>query len=365
MIEVVVPLYNEAENVPELHRRLVAACDKTAQRWKITFVDDGSSDETASLLKKHTAGDSRFQIIELSRNFGHQAAIRAGLDQVDADAVVLLDGDLQDPPELIPELVEAWQSGASVVLARRRSRQEKGLRRIGFETFHAIHKYLIDMQVPPNTGTFSLLDRDALTALNNLPEAHRFFPGLRSWVGFRQAMAGASRARSFPSTPKQTFRRLFAYATDGVLSYSFKPLRLMTFAGFSVCAIAFFTMVYFVMKRLLGFESAPMGFTTLCCAVFGLGGFQLVGMGILGEYVGRIYEESQAPGSAIHASKLARQQVGLRCLAATKPAVRDRGIPITGRSFDDILGQDDTATTSAPNQTSDWPRVTHHSARFS
>ena len=126
MIEVVVPLYNEAENVPELHRRLVAACDKTARRWKITFVDDGSSDETASLLKKHTAGDSRFQIIELSRNFGHQAAIRAGFDQVDADAVVLLDGDLQDPPELIPELVEAWQSGASVFLRTVVAGKKKG-----------------------------------------------------------------------------------------------------------------------------------------------------------------------------------------------------------------------------------------------
>lgn len=293
MIEVVAPLFNEAENVPELLRRLVDACEKCGQRWKITFVDDGSSDETVPLLLERTAGDSRFGIIELSRNFGHQAAISAGLHQVDADAVILLDGDLQDPPELIPELVQAWQGGASVVLARRRSRQEKGLRRFGFEAFHAIHKYLIDMQVPPNTGTYSLLDRDALAALNNLPEAHRFFPGLRSWVGFTQSIVEYDRADRYKGTPKQTFRRLFAYATDGVLSYSFKPLRLMTFAGFSICAIAFLTMVYFVMKRLLGFESAPMGFTTLCCAVFGLGGFQLIGMGILGEYVGRIYEEAK------------------------------------------------------------------------
>ena len=149
------------------------------------------------------------------------------------------------------------------------------------------------MHVPPHTGTFSLLDRDALTALNNLPEAHRFFPGLRSWVGFSQAMVEYDRADRFKGRPKQSLRRLFAYAADGVLSYSFKPLRLMTMAGLTICILAFFTMVYFVMKRLLGFESAPMGFTTLCCAVFGLGGFQLVGMGILGEYVGRIYEESK------------------------------------------------------------------------
>lgn len=293
MIEVVVPLFNEAENVSELHRRLLAACEKTGQCWKITFVDDGSSDETVELLLNRTQGDSRFQIIELSRNFGHQAAISAGLNQVAADAVILLDGDLQDPPELIPELVAAWKEGAKVVLARRRSRQEKGMRRIGFEVFHAIYNYLIDTHVPPHTGTFSLLDREALAALNDLPEAHRFFPGLRSWVGFSQAVVEYDRQDRHKGVPKQTLRRLFSYAANGVLSFSFKPLRLMTFAGFAICAVAFLTMLTFVIKRLLGLEPAPLGFTTLCCAVFGLGGFQLIGMGILGEYIGRIFEESK------------------------------------------------------------------------
>ena len=293
MIEVVVPLFNEAENVAELHRRLVAACEITGLPWKITCVDDGSSDQTVALLRQKTQSDLRFQIIELSRNFGHQAAISAGLHHVDADAVILLDGDLQDPPEVIPELVGAWRGGAKVVLARRRSRQERGLRRLGFDAFHAIYKYLIDMHVPPHTGTFCLLDRDALMALNELPEAHRFFPGLRSWVGFSQAVVEYDRHDRYKGEPKQTLRRLFAYAINGVLSFSFRPLRLMTFAGFAICAIAFLTMLVFVAKRLLGIETAPLGFTTLCCAVFGLGGFQLIGMGILGEYIGRIYEESK------------------------------------------------------------------------
>lgn len=293
MIEIVVPLFNEAENVPELRRRLRDACSACGESWRVTFVDDGSGDDTPELLRTLSREDSRFQVVELSRNFGQQAAIAAGLSQVDADAVILLDGDLQDPPELIPEMVAAWKNGAQVVLARRKSRQESGVRRLGFEAFHRVFKYLIDVKVPPHTGTYSLLNGEALAALRQLPEAHRFFPGLRAWIGFDQALVEYDRQQRFKGTPKQTIQRLFRYASDGILSFSFKPLRLMTAGGSVICALAFIIALFFVFKRLLGAESAPLGFTTLCSAVFGLGGLQLIGMGILGEYIGRIYEESK------------------------------------------------------------------------
>jgi len=293
MIEVVVPLFNEEENVPELFRRLTDACTESAEAWRILFVDDGSKDKTVKILRELVRSDTRYSIIELSRNFGQQAAISAGLSQVRADAVILLDGDLQDPPELIPELVDAWRNGGQVVLARRRSRKESGLRRIGFEVFHRVFKHLVDVQVPPNTGTFCLLDCEALEALQQLPEVHRFFPGLRSWIGFDQVFVEYDRHERYMGAPKQTMKRLFRYASDGVLSFSFKPLRLMTVSGFSICAISFLVAITFVVKRMLGAELAPVGFTTICCAVFGLGGMQLIGMGILGEYIGRIYEESK------------------------------------------------------------------------
>ena len=193
-----------------------------------------------------------FKLSNFPRNFGQQAAITAGLSQVDADAVILLDGDLQDPPELIPEMVEAWKNGGQVVLARRRSRQETGIRRLGFEAFHRVFKHLIDVHVPPNTGTYSLLDREALNALRNLPEAHRFFPGLRAWIGFDQVFVEYDRHDRYLGTPKQTIKRLFRYASDGILSFSFKPLRLMTVSGFAICTISLLVALAFVVKRMIG-----------------------------------------------------------------------------------------------------------------
>jgi polyisoprenyl-phosphate glycosyltransferase len=293
MVEIVIPLFNEQENVPQLHTRLLEACRQLKLPWQVTYVDDGSSDATVALLERHRQGDPRFQVLELSRNFGHQAAITAGLQDAAGDAVILLDGDLQDPPELIPELVAAWQAGADVVIARRRSRQETGWRRLAFEAFHRAFNYLVDINVPPHTGTYCLLNRPALDALNRLPEVHRFFPALRTWVGFRQVFVEYDRQDRHRGVPKQTFRRLFRYAADGVLSFSFRPLRMLTLSGFGVCSVAFLMAAWFVLKRLTGNEAAPLGFTTLSCAVFGLGGMQLIGMGILGEYLGRVFEEAK------------------------------------------------------------------------
>lgn len=293
MIEVVIPLFNEEENVPELHARVMEACERAGGPWRVTYVDDGSRDRTVDLLHACRRGDQRFRVLSLSRNFGHQAAISAGLQHADADAVVLLDGDLQDPPEFIPDMVVAWRHGAEVVIARRRSRQDTGLRRLAFDLFHAGFRYLVDFDIPRHTGTFCLLSRSAVDAINALPESHRFFPGLRAWVGFRQVLLEYDRHARHRGSPKQTFVRLFRYAADGVLSFSFRPLRLLTTLGMTACGCAFLVAAWLFTKRLLGLETAPIGFTTLCCAVFGLGGLQLIGMGVLGEYIGRIFEESK------------------------------------------------------------------------
>ena len=292
-IAVVIPVFNEVPVLPELFRRLEAAFASVPDvNWNAIFVNDGSRDQTRELIAAQIDRDSRFRLLDFSRNFGHQAALTAGLANVgDADAAVTMDADLQDPPELIPELVSAWRSGADVVLAVRRSRQETGLRRIGFDLFHKTFGLLIDFPVERNTGTFGLLGQQAVAAFNQLPETHRFFPGLRSWVGFSQAQIVYDRQERAAGTPAVTFRKLMIYALDGLFSFSYLPLRLLTYSGTLIASLGFAVGGFFVVKRMLGFEIAQTGFTTLVTLVLFLGGVQLIGIGIVGEYLGRIYDE--------------------------------------------------------------------------
>ena len=202
-----------------------------------------------------------------------------------------MDGDLQDPPELIPELLACWRGGAQVVRARRRSRKERGLRRIGFELFHLFFKWISDFPLPGQTGIFGLLDRQALGELNRLTEKNRFFPGLRGWVGFKQGVVTYDRNARERGEPKQSFRRLIRYALDAVFSFSYKPLRLMTGIGIFISMVGFLVASFFVVRRLLGIEIAQTGFTTLVTLVLFLGGVQLIAIGLLGEYLLRIYDE--------------------------------------------------------------------------
>lgn len=292
-ISVVIPVFNEEPVLPELFRRLVGVFDAApAFAWRAVLVDDGSRDQSASLIAAESARDPRFQLIRLSRNFGFQAALMAGLENArESNAVITMDADLQDPPELIPELAGAWRNGAEVVLAVRRSRQERGLRRVGFDVFHRIFGALVDHPVEPDTGTFGLMDKTALEALLGLPERNRFFPALRAWVGFRVARVHYDRQERFAGEPGQTFPRLVRYALDGVFSFSYLPLRLVTYAGMFVAGLGFAVGLFFVFRRLLGQEVAFTGFTTLVSLVLLLGGVQLIGIGVLGEYLARIYDE--------------------------------------------------------------------------
>ena len=291
-ITIVIPIFNEETVLPELLTRLNALFDQNPGiTWDALLVDDGSRDHSVDLIRRHAARDPRFALLELSRNFGFQAAIAAGLAHARGDAVVTMDADLQDPPECIPGMVARWREGAEVVRAVRRSRQETGPRRLGMDFFHAIFQRISDFPIESNAGTFGLMDRTAVDALNRLPERNRFFPGLRAWVGFQTAEILYDRQERAAGQPQQTFRRLVRYATDGMFSFSYLPLRLLTYTGIFIAMLGFAAAVFYAVRRLLNIETAPTGYTTLVTVVLFLGGVQLIGIGVLGEYLGRVYDE--------------------------------------------------------------------------
>lgn len=293
VVAIVTPVYNEEAVLPNLCARLTALFDSHPDcQWRAVLVDDGSRDRSANIIRAQAARDSRFELVELSRNFGFQSALSAGLARTaTADAVVTMDADLQDPPEVIPELVAAWREGAEVVRAVRRSRAERGVRRMGFDLFHAVYGRLTDYPMEPNSGTFGLLGRAAVAAFNELPERNRFFPGLRAWIGFPTTNVLYDRQERAAGQTQQSFPRLVRYALDGLFSFSHLPLRLLTYAGLFVAFIGFAGGLFFIMWRLLGLENSQQGFTTLVTLVLFLGGVQLIGIGVLGEYLGRVYDE--------------------------------------------------------------------------
>ena len=291
-LDIVIPIYNEQENLPDLYRRIRKICDNQGDIvWQVIYVNDGSCDNSLNIMREQSRLDPRFTILDLSRNFGHQAAIAAGLAHTDGDVVVFLDGDLQDPPELIPDLLVCWKTGAQIVQAQRRSRKDRGFRRLGFEIFHMLFKWISDFPIKPQTGIFGLLDRQAVKELKRLPEKNRFFPGLRSWVGFQQGVVYYDRDDRLAGRPKQSFRRLIRYALDAIFSFSYKPLRIMTATGICISSVGFFLASMFVIRRLAGIEIAQTGFTTLVTVVLFLGGVQLIAIGLVGEYLVRIYDE--------------------------------------------------------------------------
>lgn len=291
-LTVVIPIYNEQENLAELFRRLRHVCDNlNGITCQVIYVNDGSQDNSMKIMLEQSQEDSRFTIIELSRNFGHQDAIAAGIGHADGDAVVLMDGDLQDPPEIIPDLLARWREGTQIVRAQRSSRKERGLRRVGFEIFYKLFSWISDFPIPPQAGIFGLLDREAVRELNRFTERNRFFPGLRSWIGYEQGVVYYDRQDRAAGKPKQSFRRLFRYALDAIFSFSYKPLRIMTGVGIFISAVGFLLACFFVIRRLAGIEIAQTGFTTLVTLVLFLGGVQLIALGLLGEYLTRIYDE--------------------------------------------------------------------------
>jgi dolichol-phosphate mannosyltransferase len=302
VLSVVIPLYNEEDVLPRLYDRLTSALD-TIESHEIILVNDGSRDRTLSQLLEFTVKNHRIIVIDLSRNFGHQAAVMAGLEAARGDAVILMDGDLQDPPEVIPSLLAAWREGHSVVIAHRRSRQDSGLRGAMFRLFYRVFDLVSDFPIQPDAGIFSLLDRQAVNELLRFRERNRYLPGLRSWIGFDQTTVLYDRAARAAGEPKQTAWRLLRYGFDAIFSFSYKPLRLSWALGLFVSTLAFIYGAILVIARLLDLNVVS-GFTTTTVAILFLGGLQLIMIGILGEYLARIYDEVKQRPSYIVARRV-------------------------------------------------------------
>jgi polyisoprenyl-phosphate glycosyltransferase len=293
-ISVVMPIYNEEALLDELFSRMLRIFNSIESEFGLVcewvLVNDGSRDRTLEIMKAKASSDSRVAIIDLSRNFGHQPAIQAGIEYATGDAVVIMDGDLQDPPELIPDLIRSWQAGNKVVVAQRSSRAERGIKGMLFGLFHAMLGKLSDMKMETGSGVFGLLDRKAVNDLLKLRERNRFLPGLRTWVGYEQANVLYDREERAAGTPKQSFSRLVRYGFDAIFSFSFKPLRAIWALGFIVSAFSFLYALFLIIMRILDINVVS-GFTTPTVAILLLGGVQLISIGILGEYLGRIYDE--------------------------------------------------------------------------
>jgi polyisoprenyl-phosphate glycosyltransferase len=287
MISVVVPIYNEEEIISILHAAVASTMEATGEEWEVVYVNDGSRDSSLELLRGLQTVYSNVVVVDLSRNWGHPGALSAGLQTARGDAVVLMDGDLQDPPEVIPELIAAWRGGAQVVTAVRRTRQEsRKYLAILFPLFYRIFGTLSDYPIPLNAGIFGLLDRQAVDSINSMREGNRYFPGLRAWVGYRNAIVYYDRHDRVGGEGKLSFMSRIKYAMDAVASFSYKPLRLsFALAGITGgLALIFATMALFVNR------GAAFG---VASAVFFVGSLILFYLGILGEYLGRVYDEAR------------------------------------------------------------------------
>jgi polyisoprenyl-phosphate glycosyltransferase len=295
MLSVVVPIYNEEENIVAFHGALQTVLSPQPEPWEIIFVNDGSRDTSLSLLLEIQRRDPHVSVVEFSRNFGHQAALTAGLQVAKGDAIMLMDGDFQDPPEVLPRLVQAWKNGAKVVIAERSSRAEKGIRGQLFPLFYKVMGLISDFPIPLNAGIFGLLDRQAADAIINLQEGNRYLPGLRAWVGFPTAVVYYERAGRAAGEPKQTLIKLFKYAMDAIFSFSYKPLRLGMAMGGLVLVLSLFLSLVAVGNsafHLKFFGIVPgSGHVGTLLAILFLGSVQLICTGLLGEYIGRVYDE--------------------------------------------------------------------------
>jgi dolichol-phosphate mannosyltransferase len=288
LLSVVAPVFNERELIAEFHARVVAVL--AGLPFELVLVDDGSTDGTAAVLAALAAQDPRVRVVELSRNFGHQTALTAGLDHARGDAVVMMDSDLQDPPETIPQMLDHWRAGIDVVYAVRRRREgETRFKLATAGAFYRLFGALADVPLTPESGDFRLLDRAPLDALRSMRERNRFLRGMTVWVGYTQTAVPYERDARSAGATKYTLGRMLSFAFDAISSFSHRPLQLATLAGFISAGIAFVAIPVVIVLRLL--DSYLPGFGTITIAILLLGGIQLIAIGLIGEYVGRIYDE--------------------------------------------------------------------------
>lgn len=290
---IIIPAYNEEAVIQETYRRLNQVMRAIGEPYELLFVNDGSQDQTAAIIECLEAADDCVRILDLSRNFGHQIAISAGMDYARGDAIVIIDADLQDPPELIPRMIEKWKEGYEVVYARRSERKgESWLKKWTAALFYRTLRTLTEVDIPLDTGDFRLIDRRVCDAMQRIHEKNRFVRGLVSWVGFRQTAIEYVREERFAGESKYPLKKMLRLSLDGIISFSYKPLRLATYLGFMISFPSFLYLLLCLAQKLVTNTTVSGGVLLMACLLL-LNGFILIVLGIQGEYIGRIYDESK------------------------------------------------------------------------
>ena len=303
LISLVVPAYNEEEVLEAFHREVSEEIDRLPDDFEFVFVDDGSRDQTASVMRQLAARDPRVRAVLLSRNFGHEAAIEAGLRAARGDAVIVMDADLQDGPEIIPRLIGAWREGADVVYAVRKGRKEGRLLRAAFSGFYGLASRVMSIDLPRDAGPFSLMDRQVVDVINDLPEKGRYFPGRRACAGFRPVPVEAERRERAAGETKYSLVKRTLGGTNAIFSFSKLPLRLMTLMGFLMTILAVAGLIWVIIGAIFGTGTAQ-GWTSVMTVMFFLAAFIFTFLGILGEYVGKIYDEVRARPNYVVAEEI-------------------------------------------------------------
>jgi dolichol-phosphate mannosyltransferase len=290
---IVAPAVNEEDTLPHFYERVVAVMEQVGEPFEVVLINDGSSDGTFRVMRALHERDPRVRVVDFSRNFGHQIAISAGLDYARGDAVIIIDSDLQDPPEVIPQLIARWKAGVEVVYAQRARRTgETRFKLLTAAAFYRLIARITSVEIPRDTGDFRLLDRRVVQTLVTMREHHRFMRGLSAWVGFRQEAVPYDRHERFAGTTKYPLRKMIRFALDAITAFSYAPLQLATSFGFLLAALSLVGIVVAIIVRVFG--GAIQGQGTTLIAVLFLGGIQLIFLGIIGEYLGRIYDEVRA-----------------------------------------------------------------------
>lgn len=323
-ISIIVPCYNEEEVISETLAQLTSLCDsQPAYDFELIFVNDGSTDATLAMLRDAAARDPRIKVLSFARNFGHQIAVTAGIDAASGDAVVLIDADLQDPPATVVEMIAKWRAGYDVVYGTRTSRPgESRFKLLTAGGFYRILNGLSEVPIPLDTGDFRLMGRNVVEVLKDMPERHRFVRGMVSWVGFNQLALPYERAERFAGTSKYPLRKMVAFATDGILSFSAKPLRFAVGMGLFAAGLALLGIVYVLVLRL--FTSVWVeGWTAIMIALLFLGGVQLLSLGVLGEYVGRIHSEVKRRPLYVVQEKIGFSKADMTTEPAPEPGLVD------------------------------------------
>lgn len=293
LISVVVPMYFEEEVAQECYNRLKSVMKENQYNYEFVFVNDGSTDRTMDILLEIALNDKKVKVINFARNFGHQTAVTAGVDYATGDAIVIIDADLQDPPEVIPDLVAKWQEGYDVVYAKRKTRKgESWFKLVTAKYFYKFLNYMSDIDIPKDTGDFRIIDRKVADVFRQMTERNRFVRGMISWVGFRQTYIEYERDERFAGETKYPFKKMIKFASDGIISFSTKPLRLVMSLGIASVFISILVLIYTFIVKLFG-QSVEPGWASIMVAITFFSGIQLLGLGIVGQYIARIYDESK------------------------------------------------------------------------